>query len=245
MHLAQQKSPFVSAPPTPGPGVNIVPRTSGSQLQKKNDHRTCRMMRSAQLRSLPTRCQRCAVASAGARPAPLSGTGGSETRAAVRPGSTADHGYRHWRPRTAAGWPSPAARPADRSGSRRPLHIERDPTLLGALAQHPQPPGAHVDMCQAQPEHFARTQPAEQHKPGDRPIPPRAQAAQQPGRLGAVQRPRQRPAGAAATRSGVWAAPDAPAARGAHPPRPTAPHGPWAPGWPRSGPAPPGTRTVR
>ena len=57
-------------------------------------------------------------------------------------------------------------------GLHEPGHvgIERDPAFLVALADHPDPAPADVDIGDAQAEHLGAAQSREQHQPGDRPI---------------------------------------------------------------------------
>ena len=123
---------------------------------------------------------------------PRSARGGSGRPCAARPRSTAAPGSGPWPPGTAGRWPIRGARPADRPGSpRRRRHRAGPGVPCSPLPMHPQPAAADVDIGDVQAQHLGRAQPAVQHQPGDRPVPPGAEAGQQLGRLRLGQRRRQ------------------------------------------------------
>lgn len=61
--------------------------------------------------------------------------------------------------------------------------IDRHPALLVALADDSRPPAGDIDVSNLQAEDLAGPQAGHQHQPGDGPVPPRTEAAQQQGGL--------------------------------------------------------------
>ena len=76
---------------------------------------------------------------------------------------------------------------------RRDIGIQRHPPFPAALAGHLQPPAADIGISDVQAQHLSRAQPAIQHQPRDRPVPPGAETGQQPGGVGLRQRRGQPP----------------------------------------------------
>lgn len=71
--------------------------------------------------------------------------------------------------------------------------VQRHPAFPVAPAGHLHPPAADVRAGHLQAEDLAAAQPAVEHQPGDRPVPPGPGAGQQFRGLALVQRPRQPP----------------------------------------------------
>jgi len=67
------------------------------------------------------------------------------------------------------------------------LDVKRDTAFLVAFAEDPDPASGDVHIADDQAQHLTRTQPREQHQPGDRLVPPRPETVQQRAGLTSVQ----------------------------------------------------------